>query len=118
MGCIPAHRLGVQPLRLMRAKFGTWRYPYCLPPDRPDDTMKTQTLTAHTVRAGMNVVLAGSVYEVESNLFDRHGKGSNQALSVLVCNSKHVVQGYGQGEHFGLLPSTPVHVIVASPELV
>ena len=43
-----------------------------------DHPMKTQTLAAHAVKAGMNVFLAGSVHAVESNLFDRHGKGSHQ----------------------------------------
>lgn len=74
--------------------------------------MKTKTVPAHAVRAGVQVFLAGSVYVVDSNLYDRHGKGSNQALSVLICSSNPSVQGYGQGEHFGLLPSTPVSVVV------
>lgn len=83
-----------------------------------DDPMKTQTLVAHAVKAGMNVFLAGSVYAVESNRFDRHGKGPYQSLSVLVCNSLSEDRGYGHGEHFGLLPSTPVLVILTNLELV
>ncbi len=73
--------------------------------------MKTQTLAAHAVRAGMQVYLAGSVYTVESNLFDRHGKAPYQALNILVCNSHSTGSSYGVGEHFGLLPSTPVTAI-------
>lgn len=83
-----------------------------------DHPMKTQTLAAHAVKAGMNVFLAGSVYAVESNLFDRHGKGPYQSLSVLICNSLSAGRGYGQGEHFGLLPSTPVSVILMTPDFV
>lgn len=76
--------------------------------------MKTKTLPAHAVRAGMSVFVAGCVYAVESNLFDRHGKGPNQSLSILVCKSAPDRHGYCHGEHFGFLPSTQVMVIQAN----
>ncbi|MEX6780333.1 hypothetical protein [Pseudomonas aeruginosa] len=76
--------------------------------------MKTQILAAHAVRAGMQVYLAGSFYAVESNLFDRHGKAPNQALTILECSSQETESGYGAKEHFGLLPSTPVVAIRAT----
>lgn len=79
--------------------------------------MKTQRLAAHAVRPGMQVFLAGRVYTVESNLFDRHGKAPYQPLNILICNSHSTVGGYGNGEHFGLLPSTPVTAIKAGAEL-
>lgn len=80
--------------------------------------MQTQTLPAINVRPGMNIALAGSVYAVESNLLDRHSNGPYQSRSVLVCNSIPDRNGYGQGEHFGLLPSTPVLVILTDLELL
>lgn len=80
--------------------------------------MKTKTISAIDVRPGMNIALAGSVYAVESNLFDRHSNGPYQSRSVLVCNSILERQGSGQGEYFGLLPSTPVLVILTNLELV
>lgn len=74
--------------------------------------MQIQTLPAHAVRAGMQVFLAGSVYAVESNLFDRHGKAFYEPLNILVCNAEPSGSIYGQGEHFGLLPSSRVPVIL------
>ncbi|HBP1602495.1 TPA: hypothetical protein L5U90_003602 [Pseudomonas aeruginosa] len=79
--------------------------------------MKTQILAAHKVRAGMQVYVAGSVYAVEANLFDRHGKAPNQALNILECSSPEIESGYGAKEHFGLLPSTPVVAFLAISEL-
>ncbi|MPQ71533.1 hypothetical protein [Pseudomonas sp. MWU12-2323] len=80
--------------------------------------MKTQTIPAIDIQPGMNIALAGSVYAVESNLFDRHSNGPYQSRSVLVCNPIPERQGYRQGEFFGLLPSTLVLVILTDLELV
>jgi len=65
----------------------------------------------------MNISLAGSIYAVESNFLDRHCNGLYQARSVLVCNSLTDRSAYGQGDHFGLLPTAQVLVITAGAEL-
>jgi hypothetical protein len=74
--------------------------------------MQTKTISAYAVRAGMHVFLAGSVYAVESNLFDRHGKALYEPLNILVCNSTLAEHVVGQGEHFGLLPTQLVTVVL------
>lgn len=73
--------------------------------------MEAKTIAAHAVRPGMRVFIAGTELSVEANLFDRHGKGPYQALTILVTNTQPQGNGYGQGEHYGLLPSTPVTVL-------
>lgn len=117
MGCIPACRLGVQPLRLNAPSFGTWRFPHLPVPTGRIAKMQTQYIAAHAVRPGMNISLAGSIYAVESNFLDRHCNGLYQARSVLVCNSLTDRSAYGQGDHFGLLPTAQVLVITAGVEL-
>lgn len=79
--------------------------------------MQTQLSAAHAIRPGMTIALAGCLYAVESNFLDRHCNGLYQSRSVLVCNSLPERQGFGQGEHFGLLPSAQVLVVTAGFEL-
>lgn len=81
--------------------------------------MQTQLLPAHAVRAGMNVFIAGSVYAVESNWFDRHGKAHFEPLTILVCNRPQSEgDAYGNGEHFGLLPTARITVILDTQVLM
>jgi anaerobic ribonucleoside-triphosphate reductase len=81
--------------------------------------MKTQTLPAHEVRAGMHILLAGCVYEVESNWFDRHGKAHFEPLNIIVCNlPRYAREAHNNDEHFGLLPSRRVTVILEPQALI
>ena len=80
--------------------------------------MQTKYIAAPAILPGMKIALAGCLYAVESNLLDRHCNGLYQSRSVLVCNSLPERPGYGQGEHFGLLPSAQVLVVTAGAELV
>lgn len=77
--------------------------------------MKTRTIPAHAVPAGATVLLAGSQYVVEANIFDRHGRAPHQPISILICNA-HPERAdesgaYGEGQHFGMLPSEPVTML-------
>lgn len=80
--------------------------------------MQTQYIAAHAVQPGMTISLAGCFYAVDENLLDRHCNGLYQSRSVLVCNSLPDRPGFGQGEHFGLLPSALVLVVATSAELL
>lgn len=80
--------------------------------------MQTQFIAARAIRPGMKIALAGCLYAVEANLPDRHCNGLYQSRSVLVCNSLPERSGFGQGEHFGLLPTAQVLVITAGSELM
>lgn len=81
--------------------------------------MQTQLLPAHAVRAGMHIVIAGSVYAVESNWFDRHGKAHFEPLNILVCNRPQSEgEMNGNGEHFGLMPTARITVILDTQVLM
>ena len=80
--------------------------------------MQTKYIAAHAILPGMKIAVAGGLYAVASNLLDRPCNGLYQSRSVLVCNSLPERPGYGQGEHFGLLPSAQVLVVTAGAELV
>lgn len=81
--------------------------------------MQTQTLPAHAVKSGMHIFLAGCVYAVESNMFDRHGKSLFEPLNIIVCNPPRPARdGYGNDEHFGLTPSARVTVILDPQALI
>ena len=78
--------------------------------------MHLKSIPAHTVRTGMTIQLAGTAYVVEINHLDRHGRGLYEPSSILICNEQAEgtsKQGtYGQNEHFGLLPTQLVSVVL------